>query len=106
MRKLRRVQIEGRRFGFTYGASWLAIKEYSRGRCLCGDSINNHRMGEWSACLVPDCDCREYKEPKLLSFAVGRPQIINHRTVREIIAERIGIEKGETCKTKKSKPRK
>lgn len=105
MRKLQRIQVGHRIFGFKYGATWLAFKEYRRNVCAsCGDSVAHHGTLDKQKCLAPGCDCRAFKRPKLLSFAVGRPKVINHRTVREIIAERIGM-KEKPCKTKKSKKR-
>jgi len=89
-KRLWRIQVGERKFGYTYGAMWLAVKEYPRGRCECGDSVHHHAKGAGRACLGPDCDCRAFKASKLLSFAIGRPKIINHRTVKAIIAEQIG----------------
>ena len=89
-RRLQRIQVNKRRFAFTYGVSWLAVKEYKRNICVCGDSIAHHSKAvNQHRCLAPDCDCREFREPKRLSFAIDRPETVNRRTMRELIKERI-----------------
>jgi hypothetical protein len=81
---------------FTYGLTRLGVKEYAQGECECGDSRDHHEVKGDGKCSAPGCECRAFKKPKLLSFAVDRPEIINHRTVKAIIAERIGWkEKGK-----------
>lgn len=91
-KKMQRVQVGKRRFGFTYGLSWFAVKEYSRGLCQCDHSQKQHGQ---RVCLMPDCACKYFKPQKLLSFAVGRPAIINHRVAREIIKEKLEEAKGK-----------
>jgi hypothetical protein len=89
VKKLKRIQIGKRRFGFAYGVSWLAVKEYARGECECGDSRDHHEVKGNGKCSAPGCECRAFKFSKLLSFAIDRPKVINHRTVKALIAERI-----------------
>lgn len=90
-KKLQRIVVGKRRFAFTYGATWLGVKEYNRKVCKCGDSPEHHNIQ--GACCAPGCACKKFEWPKLLNFAVGRPPIINHRIARELIEEKIGIEK-------------
>lgn len=105
-KRLQRIQVGKRFFGYKYGATWIAFKEYARNLCECGDSVDHHGTVDKQKCLAPGCECKKFKTRKLLSFAVGRPKIINHRTVKELIAERIGWKEapcGETKKSKKSR---
>ena len=89
-KRLQKIQVGKRRFGFKYGVSWLAVKEYASGECECGDSRDHHEVEGTGKCSAPGCECRAFKKPKLLSFAIDRPKIINHRTVTALIAEKIG----------------
>lgn len=90
-KKLQRIQVGKRRFAFTYGVSWLAFKEYSRNVCTCEDSPEHHNAQ--GKCCAPGCECKRFGWPKLLSFAISRPKVINRRVAREIIEERIGKQK-------------
>jgi len=92
-KRIKRVEINGRRFGFTYGATLLGFKEYATNKCgECGHSRSHHPESR-SKCYSPDCLCLEFKQAPLISFAVERPKIINHRVVKEIIAKQITLEK-------------
>jgi len=89
--KLRQLSVNNRRFGFKYGNSYLAIKEYRRDKCQttkCGHGLAFHD----GKCVKTDCNCDSYKQAPLLSFMVDRPEVINHRTMRELIKAK--IEKG------------
>jgi hypothetical protein len=93
-KRLQRVEVGKRKFAYTYGLAWLAVKEYAKGECACGDSRDHHEVKGTGKCAGPGCLCRHFNAPKLLSFAVDRPKVVDRRTVREIISERIGWKKG------------
>jgi hypothetical protein len=75
-KRLQRIQVGKRRFGFTYGLTRLGVKEYAQGECECGDLLDTHEVKGDGKCSAPGCECRAFKKPKLLSFAIDRPEII------------------------------
>jgi len=93
-KRIKRVEINGRRFGFTYGATLLGFKEYRINKCAgCFHPTNRHGLIDKGKCYFPDCTCLEFEQAPLISFAVERPKIINHRVVKEIIMKQITLEK-------------
>jgi hypothetical protein len=61
-RRIQRISVQGRRFGYKAGITLLAVKEYR---------------------TLRHCDA------PLISFAVDRPRVINRRTMRKLIMEMI-----------------
>jgi hypothetical protein len=85
-KRMRRIEVDRRKFGFTYGNTFLGIKEYRTVRCAyCGHRLAVHDV---DICMA-DCLCRGFKQYPLLSFVIPLPPVINRRTMRKIIGARI-----------------
>lgn len=95
--KLRRIEVNGRKFGFKYGRTYLGVKEYRKNNdCFCGCKKKDHDAKN-RTCKGKNCEPHEfqYLPQKFLSFAIQKPDVINYRTMRELIESRIGATNDE-----------